>query len=773
MPIKKIVKYLFYCLIALVGLLTLVVLFISPIAEYLIEKYDTKYVGREIEIGKLHLNIFNGKVELNDLKIYEAQSNALFFKTGLLFVQINPYKAAFKQQYDVKTIQLTDYELNIIQTGSHFNFDDLLALGSTDSTSAKPNNEVSDTTRWWLRQIELNSGQVRYNDKLVGIKAGLQSLRIFCPGLAYNKADMRFLISSKVTSGGRLSLDFKVNTTRLFYQLHTNISNLGLNPFYPYLREVFKANDLQGFLNTTFLAKGNFNAPEDLALKGNLGISNFKVIDVLDDSLALFKQLNVSIDSINLKRNIFNLRNIELNEPYVKVDLFENGTNFNRLMKVDTNVVTTASGTLTADSSATKVTGSSTNIFIIIADYVKSIAQNYILNSYSADQVTLRNGVIDYSDFTLGEQFYARLDSLTLSSSRISSENSRISAALATLVNRKGKLLVEVGANPKDFLEMELKTEVKNVPLVMFNPYTLYYLAHPFKKGGFNFNTLTTINAAHDLKSENHLFVEKVKVGRRDKAITSATKVPLRMGVALLKDTKGNIDFKFPVSGNLNDPKYKLNKVILKIFQNLLLKAVTSPFKAIGSLFKKKEQETEFEFEYLQFALDERLQQKIIEKVVELAKDKTELVVEFTQNVNPDKEMEVLIYREAKKIFMHEKMGRQFTDVLSEQDVKDLKQLQNKDSSFVSYIQSKTTQLNTLASHLDKCRYLVGAPLVKKMHEQLITQREAFIAQIFEKAAIDKQRLIFVRNISRKANMNQVKPSFSFELDTKDDEIKN
>ncbi len=773
MLIKKIVKYLFYLLITVVGLLILLIVFISPITKYLIEKYDTKYVGREIEIGKLHLNIFNGKLELTDLKIYEAQSNALFFKTGLLFVQINPYKAALKQHYDIKTFKLNDYELNIIQKGTHFNFDDLLALGSTDSAAAKPKTEVSDTTRWWLRQIELNNGQVRYNDKLVGIKAGLQSLRIFCPGLAYNNANMRFLISSDVTSGGHLNLDFKLNTTDLFYQLHTSINNLGLNPFYPYLREVFKANDLQGVLNTTFLAKGNFNTPEDLALKGNLGVSNFKVIDVLDDSLALFKQLNVSIDSIHLKRSIFNLRNIELNEPYVKVDLFENGTNFNRLMKVDTNVVASASDTLSPDSLNTNVTGSSTNIFIIIADYVKSIAQNYILNSYSADQVTLRNGVIDYSDFTLGEQFYARLDSLTLSSSRISSENSRITAALSTLINRKGKLLVEVGANPKDFLEMELKTEVKDVPLVMFNPYTLYYLAHPFKKGGFNFNTSTNVNAAHDLKSENHLFIEKVKVGKRDKTISTATKVPLRMGVALLKDTKGNVDFKFPVSGNLNDPKYKLNKVILKIFQNLLLKAVTSPFKAIGSLFKKKEQETEFEFEYLQFALDERQQQKTIEKVVELAKDKPELVVEFTQNVNPDKEMEVLIYREAKKMFMQEKMGRQFTDVLSDQDIKDLKQLQNKDSNFVSYVQSKTTQLNTLASHLDKCRHLVGASLVKTMHEQLVTQREAFITQIFEKAEIDKQRLIFVRNISRKANMNQVKPTFSFELDTKDDEVEN
>jgi hypothetical protein len=769
--IKKLFKYLSFLLISILAILAVIIIFISPITEHLIEKYDTTYIHREVEMEDLSLNIFNGKLTIKQISVFEPKSKKKLLYIGHFFTQINPYKAAFSQEYDISAVKLNDFEVNISQRGSHFNFDDLLTLGESD-TPKKPEVKSNDTTRWCLRYIELSNGKLNYNDQLVGANARLNHLKVICPGLFYNKPEMHFMLSTNVTGSGSVNTDFNLNSSTLAYTLKANINALQLNQFYPYLKEILKANDLQGALSTGFKAQGNFNRPEELALKGNLGISNFKIIDVLSDSLALFKQLNVSIDSINTKNNVFNLRNILLDEPYVKVDLFEDGTNFNRLLKVDSTTVETSVGTDTpGDSIVTNVNGSSTNIFLILADYVKSIAKDYILNSYSADNVILTNGTIDYSDFSLGEQFYARLDSLTINSSRISSSNSRISAKLSTLVNHEGKVAVDISANPKDFLEMDLNTTIQKVPMVMFNPYMLYYLAHPFKKGGFNFKTVTTINANHDLNSENALLMEKVKVGKRDKSITTATKVPLRMGVALLKDNKGNIDFKFPVTGNLNDPKYKLNKIIIKIFQNLLVKAVSSPFNALSGLLKKKEPETEFEFNYLQSQFNKKKQAKILERLVETLKDKPELMAEFIQNVNPDKEMEFLAYQEAKKVYLNETAAKVFNEPLSEDDIKLISGVQNKDSTFVQFVQSKVTKLSKLASHLDKCKNLVGVKELKNLHATLISSREMFIEKLFTDAGIDKTRLVFERNINKKSNLNQVKPILSFELDVRDEEL--
>jgi hypothetical protein len=53
----------------------------------------------------------------------------------------------------------------------------------------------------------------------------------------------------------------------------------------------------------------------------------------------------------------------------------------------------------------------------------------------------------------------------------------------------------------------------------------------------------------------------------------------------LLKDKIGVIDVNLPVAGPLDDPQFSVGGVIVQVFVNLIEKAVTSPFAAIGSLF--------------------------------------------------------------------------------------------------------------------------------------------------------------------------------------------
>jgi hypothetical protein len=59
----------------------------------------------------------------------------------------------------------------------------------------------------------------------------------------------------------------------------------------------------------------------------------------------------------------------------------------------------------------------------------------------------------------------------------------------------------------------------------------------------------------------------------------------VRFAVALLKDRDGNIDLDVPVEGDLDDPKFKIWKIILDVFLSLITKAVMSPFALLGALF--------------------------------------------------------------------------------------------------------------------------------------------------------------------------------------------
>jgi hypothetical protein len=86
------------------------------------------------------------------------------------------------------------------------------------------------------------------------------------------------------------------------------------------------------------------------------------------------------------------------------------------------------------------------------------------------------------------------------------------------------------------------------------------------------------------LRAENNLYLDQLTFG--DKVDSpSALKLPVQLAVSLLKDRNGVIDVNLPVSGSLDDPKFSIGGVIVRVIVNLIAKAVTAPFALLGSAF--------------------------------------------------------------------------------------------------------------------------------------------------------------------------------------------
>jgi hypothetical protein len=64
----------------------------------------------------------------------------------------------------------------------------------------------------------------------------------------------------------------------------------------------------------------------------------------------------------------------------------------------------------------------------------------------------------------------------------------------------------------------------------------------------------------------------------------TATKLPVLLAVALLKDGNGTIHLDLPIQGSLDDPQFSVWGVVVQIFVNLITKAVTAPFALLGAL---------------------------------------------------------------------------------------------------------------------------------------------------------------------------------------------
>jgi hypothetical protein len=78
--------------------------------------------------------------------------------------------------------------------------------------------------------------------------------------------------------------------------------------------------------------------------------------------------------------------------------------------------------------------------------------------------------------------------------------------------------------------------------------------------------------------------VDNLEFGEKTES-KDAAPIPIKLAVALLKDRRGVIDVNLPVSGTLDDPKFRLGPIIWKAVLGLLTKVVTAPFAALGALF--------------------------------------------------------------------------------------------------------------------------------------------------------------------------------------------
>ena len=132
-------------------------------------------------------------------------------------------------------------------------------------------------------------------------------------------------------------------------------------------------------------------------------------------------------------------------------------------------------------------------------------------------------------------------------------------------------------------LFVDLAFLLKDAALTPGSPYAANYVGFPLEKGALSLD-LRYYVTQQVLKAENKVRVDQLTLGPASGS-PKATKLPVKLGIALLQDRHGVIALDVPVTGRLDDPKFKLGPLIMQVFMNIMTKAMTKPFALLGSLF--------------------------------------------------------------------------------------------------------------------------------------------------------------------------------------------
>ena len=200
-------------------------------------------------------------------------------------------------------------------------------------------------------------------------------------------------------------------------------------------------------------------------------------------------------------------------------------------------------------------------------------------------QLVLQGGRVTYTDNFIKPNFTANLVAIQGTVGAFGTQSTTaapvdVSAKLAA----NGPLSIRGSINPLiPKPALDLTASAHDIELTNLTPYSTKYAGYPITKGKLNVDLHYKLDN-DQLSANNHLFIDQLTFGDHVDNDT-ATKLPVRFAISLLKNSKGEIDVNIPVSGSLSNPEFSLGGLIWHAVLNLLEKAVTAPFTLLANAF--------------------------------------------------------------------------------------------------------------------------------------------------------------------------------------------
>jgi hypothetical protein len=213
----------------------------------------------------------------------------------------------------------------------------------------------------------------------------------------------------------------------------------------------------------------------------------------------------------------------------------------------------------------------------------------------SVGKVTLQGGNINFSDFFVKPNYTVNLTGVGGGVTTITPETPGEVEVRAKIDNiAPVEIIGKINPLARD-LFLDIKASATDIELSPLSPYSIKYAGYGIERGKLSVKVKYLVEN-RKLTAENNVYLDQLTFGDKVESPT-ATKMPVLLAVALLKDRNGVIDINLPVGGSLDDPQFSVGGIIIQVIVNLIVKAVTAPFALLGAAFGGGEELAYLEFE--------------------------------------------------------------------------------------------------------------------------------------------------------------------------------
>jgi hypothetical protein len=668
-----------------------VLFFASTVTKNYLVKNSEKLIGRKLAIGELHFNYAKVAVQVKDLVLFEPNKTDSFASFNEFYINLNPWTLP-SSEYSVSEIRLVNPRVQVIQDGEQFNFDSLMP--KEDSLAVKDSIK-NEALKFTIENIQIVNGKIVYNDIQKKNKVEMKNLNLNLPLISWNNEQSNLGVDFMMGEKGKVNIQATVDNVNKKYQIDLTTQDIDIQPISSYLTDYFDVKSLNGLLTSNLKIVGDLNEVINISISGKGTVSKLAVLDGRSEEIISSPKITASLKDINLKTFHFGFGKIEANEPKVLVERAKDMTNLERFLLpyFRNDSISSAAPKTTETAGSTPVT-------------------------YSIDTIKVNNGLVAISDQTLNRPFTYELNGLDMTMTGLSESADQIPVVFSTKLNNRGELSGKTVWSMVDMMKLEIDAKVKRLDLMSFSPYTEYYVASPIKQGWFNYELGLKMSPTM-LKNTNKVKVEELEFGKKTKD-TTAMKVPVRLGLYLMKDANDIIAFDIPVEGNPSEPKFKLGKIIWKTFANLMVKTALSPFKALGGLAgTNPESLDKLPYTFAQDSLD-KAQRDELAHLAGILKKKPDLVLTLTQTTDPEKEKSAIAVQIAKSKYL----AAQATDAAAPK----LKasEIKNDDANLLAFIRKTVPAVDSLG--IEKaCEKIVDPGSIESQFQAILAERNQLV----------------------------------------------
>ena len=555
------------------------------------------------------------------------------------------------RQAQLGTVMATGLNLDVQRNEKKYiSLVDLFAV----RTSRKAAPDSAPVWRWTIAHLVFSNASLKFTDLALGSKPvtiNIQSLKGGMENLSDDLGQPRDLKLEGAVDKGSFIATGKLQPVPLVATIDLSTKQLNIVPFEGYLSVPLNVAISSARLTSSgkFHYDGRSDAPK-FTYRGNAALERVSVQDKLSgDDFMRWRTLSGSNIDVDYGSGA----------PRVRVDGVVLSSFYSR-------VIVNASGRLNLsdvvskpDQAAVSVTRAEGSVppgaTTPASTAQKSVAPAPVPANGSSEAVvtsgapaadihvggiTLVDGQLNYTDNFIKPNYTADLTKLTgrIGAFGTAPGDPPADLSVQAALDEDSPVSIEGTVNPlQPVAFLDIKGKANDVELTRLTAYSTRYTGYPITAGKLTADVHYLLDQ-RKLTADNHIFVTQLTFGERDES-PGIQHLPVRMAVALLEDSDGNVDLNVPVSGSLDDPQFSLGGLVWRAIGNLIGKAVTAPFRLLGAAFGGGNHEdlsyVEFDpgSDVLESPATERLG-----KIVAMLDKKAKLHMDITGRADPAKD---------------------------------------------------------------------------------------------------------------------------------------